>query len=340
MGDVIAVQGKPVTVGVKIVDFDKGQVRVKLPSGRLVQRNIADVQYLRITGWETFNEAEKLHRDGKLQSAADHYEKLLDPRDAVGVIRYDRQQLVRCRLLQVYNVLGRFDRAVELYVAIVQEMPECLETLRPRKLPAADSSFLESAVRHIDSTIARHPSDKIGKSLTEWRNTWPGIEPLKAVSPTASKQDPKPNPVRKEIAPIAQLVKEQQFNRSLERIETLLTPQAGHLRADLYYWQGRALMGKAKGQDTKDMRRAGLALMRVVIHYPDHPLAAECLYTAGTLCHQTGRDEAARRLWSELINDYSKATQWVSRARQDLKKLEAPTSRPAEEIRSGEAHES
>jgi len=42
----------------------------------------------------------------------------------------------------------------------------------------------------------------------------------------------------------------------------------------------------------------------VVIHFPGHRRAPECLYRAGLICKQAGRDDLARRLWSELRRSY------------------------------------
>lgn len=347
--DVLAVRGKPLTVGVRLVDFVDGQLHVQLPSGRLVKRDIADVRYLRITGWDTFSQAEKLHRDGKFRSAADQYEKLLaslDKESSAGTAtdRYDRRLLVQCRLLQAHNALGRFDRAVELYIDIVEEMPACLETLRPKKLPTADSTFLESAVKHIDEAIARHSHDGIGRSLTAWRDTWPGIKPRKPVSKPMPIKPSTHQPIRDELTGIRKMVEARRFDAALDRIQSILTPQAGDSRAELYYWRGRALTGKHVDRNTEnakqDRRRAGLALMRVVIQYPDHSFAPECLYTAGHLCRLAGRHESARRLWSELIGQYPKATPWIDRARDEMTRLQAPASQPAGENRATQPHES
>lgn len=334
VGDVIAVQGKPLTVGVQLVDFDDGQLHVQLPSGRIVKRPIEDIQYLRITGWDTFNQAERLHRDGKLRLAADQYEKLLSNKnDQAVTVRYDRRRLVQCRLLQAYNALGRFDRAVELYIDIVEEMPGCLESLRPRKLPTIDSTFLGPALQRMDEAITRHGNDEIGRSLTVWRETWPGVRPRESLSKPEVPNPATPHPVREDLARIREMIDAGQFDAAISRIQAMLTPLAGDLRAELYYWQGQALIRKHPEGDNEeaspDLRRAGLALMRVVIHYPDHPLAPECLYTAGELCRRTQRDQQAAELWSELVGNYPKATQWIDRARQSLAEVQTPTSRPA-----------
>ena len=71
----------------------------------------------------------------------------------------------------------------------------------------------------------------------------------------------------------------------------------------------------------QDQRRAGLALMRVAIHFPGHPLAPECLFRAGEICERSGQREQAVGLWSELVETCPTAAPWAARARQGLRRL-------------------
>jgi len=124
----------------------------------------------------------------------------------------------------------------------------------------------------------------------------------------------------------------------------------------LYYWRGRALQAMAADEKDGDadggkesnahtggqaasgtatasgtkaakqatLNRAGLAYMRVVVHFPGHQLASECLYRAGELCRQEGRPQQAKALWTELVAHYPKAkgpdgTVWADKAREELK---------------------
>jgi len=94
--------------------------------------------------------------------------------------------------------------------------------------------------------------------------------------------------------------------------------------ADVFFWQGKALLGRAGDKKTTeadiDRKRAGLAFMRVVIHFPGHALAPQCLYEAGMICRQSGNSEQAAGLWAELVRSYPAATEWVGRARQEMEK--------------------
>jgi TolA-binding protein len=127
---------------------------------------------------------------------------------------------------------------------------------------------------------------------------------------------------RKVLALAQRLIKDGRFDQALDRLGTVQTPETADLRAEVFYWQGRALLGRSAGQKAeaarRDQRRAGLAFMRVVIHFPGHRYAAECLYRAGELCRASGQHESAARLWLELIRCHPAAAPWTDRAREAL----------------------
>ena len=75
--DVVAAAGRPMTVGVQVLEVSQGRLRYQLPGGREVSRPVEQIKYLQITGFDDFNEIEKQFRDGRLASAASGYERLL-----------------------------------------------------------------------------------------------------------------------------------------------------------------------------------------------------------------------------------------------------------------------
>jgi len=311
--DLVAVEGRPMVVGVQILELKEARLYYRLPAGREVSRPIADVKFLQITGWPGFNEAETRQRSGELRQAAAGYERVLAELEASNAAgKLDRALLVRCRLLRIYDAQGRFDRAVTLYLDVLERMPTALEALRPTRLPAAGSSFLPVAWAAIDTAIQRHRGTQVSESLAKWRATWPGQGADRAGSVhTLATTPAEPEEIRQlrvQLADIEALVAANQFDKALARIGALPNADAGVLRADLYYWQGRAWLGKSLSDDSpearRDGRRAGLAFLRVVIHFPRHRRAPECLYRAGQICQRAGREDLARRLWSELLRSY------------------------------------
>ncbi|GMU22416.1 MAG: hypothetical protein AMXMBFR13_25020 [Phycisphaerae bacterium] len=343
--DVVSATGRAIDVNATLTHLAAGELRYHTANGQEVSRPVEQIRYLQITGWDSFNAAEKLQRDGKTAAAVVAYERLLE--DAAPGGGMDRTLLVQCRLVSLHEQLGRFDKAVAAYLAVIARMPECIETLRPTHIPRNDPTLLEKAAELVDAAIARwEPKDPVHVSLSAWRTTWPGMA-LNPGQPKPPTQEPalsmppattRPAAGRAaELGPpeagaLRSLIEAGKHEEAIERIEFLLKTAGHAARGELYYWQARALavrsMEQAGDEARTDQRRAGLAFMRVVILFPESPLAAECLYRAGELCaamDQTGR---AAGLWMELITAHPSAGEWVQQARQALARIQT-TSAPA-----------
>jgi TolA-binding protein len=74
-------------------------------------------------------------------------------------------------------------------------------------------------------------------------------------------------------------------------------------------------------QAAANQLRAGLAYMRVVIHFPEHGYAPECLYRAGEICAKTGDVQQAAVLWSGLLDRYPMDAVWTNQARRSLEQM-------------------
>ncbi len=270
----------------------------------------------------------------------------------------DRRLLAKCRMVGVLDREGQFDAAVKEYLDIVVLMPACLKSLRPTNMPAADSEFLEPAREMVIRAIEQHKKDKIGVALAKWLREWPDGDhegssssstgSVPASQPSEKNEHPtlninKPNPptksksgqekAKKVAGDIDILVQEKRYEEALRRIAVRM--DKGGRTSDalpvLFYWKGRALAGKSQqsskaGADEVNVRRSGLAFMRVVIHYPAHALAPECLYRAGLLYRQADQDRKAERLWSELIRRYPEADPWANKAGQGLAEIKAASN--------------
>lgn len=333
--DVVGQEGKPVTVGVTILSLDRGELHYRLSTGREVSLPMEQVSYLQISDWPLFNVAEKQREAGDWRKAIASYErelrKLSEPGNqglpAVSGGLLDRRLLLMCRLAAAYDHEGRFDRAVSTYLDVIERMPGAVESLRPVRMPVAGSTFLDSARDQVDAAIARHQGDDIGRSLKRWRATWPGERKGELEdSPDLSGVSQEVRIARQRIEAVIGQIERGESDRALEQIGRLREAMALAVRPELYYWQGRALLaraGESASDDAqRDRRRAGLSFMRVVIHFPGHRRAPECLLRAGRICEREGKEQPARRLWSELMRSYPSATDMVEAARLAMDQLD------------------
>lgn len=342
VADVVAIAGKPPLVNTQVLRLADGKLHAR-DGGREVAVPIARVEYMQITGWRLFNLAEKQRRTKDLHRAIASYERALaDLRiaeetsaptaddTASSDTGLDRKLLLECRLIQACDAHSRFERALELYLHVIGRMPAVIETLRPTRFPSEGAAWLENADRLIDAAIARHGNDAISESLQAYKRSFPrpATQPADATGPAGI--DPA---VRLEIANVRELIAAGRYDEALPRIADLHARVGGCARADLFYLQGRAAelaippatAATQPGVPRRDaaIARAGLAYMRVVVHFPGHPLAAECLYRSARLCRDAGRDEQARTLVNELTTVYPRATaadgkRWADKAREEL----------------------
>lgn len=349
--DVVAARSHRPLVNTQVLRLDAGRLIYEGEGGQEVSAPVEKVEYLQITGWQMFNLAEKQRRREDWRRAAVSYERALADlqieeqtgEPAAGRRGdLDRALLVKCRLISAWDAQRRFDRAVELYLELIAGMPEVLDALRPLNFPETGSEVLDIAARKVDGMIARRGNDEIARSLHAWRATWP-------VRPTASSPDNAAGRAargidrrsRERIGRIAGLVESGRLADALALIDESHKQTPGGLRADLFYWQGRAFesLHAAKAAAASDapagppatqpadpalVARAGMAYMRVVVHFPLHPLAAESLYRAAHLARLSGQREQAAAMWAELIGTYplaqtSKGELWADKAREELK---------------------
>lgn len=328
LADVVSTVGKPPAIGVRVTGFRDGQLEYRLSTDREASNPIEEIDYLQISNWPLFNLAEKQQRDGHMRQAAVSYERLLKQLAEPKPGELDRRQLVRCRLMRSLDQQGRFDRAVEVYLDIVEQMPSLAERLHPVRFPAAGSTFLQAAARLVDEAIRRHGDDEIARSLARWRDSWPAAE----TKPSATSGPAATQPagmvtasIARQIGEIRQWVSAGQFDKAIRQADDLLKRSPDAAMADVFFWQGRALLGRAGSAKTeeadRDRKRAGLAFMRVVIHFPGNALAPQSLFEAGEICRQAGQLEQAIELWLEVGRSYPQATEWVSRARQETAKV-------------------
>ena len=344
VADVVASGGQPPNVGVRILSLKNGLLTFRLSSGREVSRPIDQIEYLQIADWPLFNVAEKQMRDGHDRQASLSFEKAAEQLVAAAghapdPPALDRLALLRCRLVRAYDRQGRFDEAVAVYLALL-EGPDAagfLESARPRRMPAAGSTFLAAATAHVEAAIRRHGDDPIARSLRAWRETWPGLQPASA--PASLPAVPMIESVSEaEVLQTTERdIRAGRFDQALTDLDRLLKALPVSRQAEALYWRGRALAergvrpshdGRRSENPQADLRRAALAFLRVVIQYPGHARVPECLYRAGEACRAAGNPGEARALWLELTRDHPGGGEWTARSNEGLAGLPLPATAP------------
>ncbi len=298
---------------IRIEDVREGRLHFRDVQGRSLNRPVADVGRLEITGWEAFNRAEAFLAERQYRLAVREYEAVLKTVEQAGPDAgrpKHRRELVLARLIAACDGEGRFDRAVECYILLCRTWGADAAGLEPRNVPARESAFFVAAMSRLADAIAeagRTPAGELLRAYEARLKSGPATQATTRppVSAPLSRPDrPAPNrttsaDAEAEAVQVARWIDAGQFDRARARIDEALRAEPIDRLAPWYYWQGRCLEAAAK--DDADRLRAALAYMRVVVHHPDHARCAECLYRTAMIHLRAGHAQRVPSLLNEAL---------------------------------------
>lgn len=333
--DVVAVKGQPPMVSVTLARLEKGQLSWRTQQGTLLTRPVEQVEYLQVVGWPLFNLAEKQMRDRSPQQACLAYERAIEELRKPDKARptadgVDPNLLLNWRLCAAAQANRQFDRAVRAWLVLaLSGDAESWLALQPRTYPSAHAPELTEAARVVDEAIATHAGESIATILQTWRARWP----VSTSQPAATTEPALPDlygdaVTRDALLRVQQLLVEKKMEPALQSLREIHAKASGLARAEAFYLEAQAywLRSLAGAPEARvDRRRAGLAAMRVVIHFPESPRTPQALLLAGRMCRDDGNADGARALWSEAVSRYSATLPAVQQARQELNTLPTAT---------------
>lgn len=242
--------------------------------------------------------------------------------DLAGDVREDfLKPLMRLRASEALDKAGRFEQALEYYLeAVDDDKSEYFVSRVPSNVPtgndAADAkAALNDAIRRtrhrdvkaaLQATLAKFteqatapvaetggPETPTTNDKTEPVNPTPQPEP---VNTTPTPPTPEVSSVR--LRTVTNLIENQRYDNALTQISAMMSDRqaAGKLLPDLYYLRGLAEAGKG------EHFTAALSLLRVPVHFPDHPLAVPALEQAGHQLKADGQADAARTVWERALD--------------------------------------
>ena len=290
---------------VRIEDVAEGKLFFRDVQGRVVNRPLADVAELTITGWEPFNRAEAALAQKQYRQAMRDYQALLDEIEPAGpgVGRPKRRrELVLARLLIACDAEGRFDKAVDCFIALCRAWGEAASPLAPRNVPSDQSSFHVIAVNNLNAALATAgeqasaaPLRRLHATLTGQPTTQPATEPR---SSEADAKEPSRR-LTERLDRITKWFEAGRLDEAEAAVRTGLRGEPIEQHAVLYYWLGRCLEAGAK--TTEQRLTTALLYMRVAIHYPEDSHAAECLYRTAMLHKQVNLADRVAPLLREAL---------------------------------------
>jgi len=323
----LAVQADDITINnltlpnVRVTSIADGMVEY-ISAGARRSSKLEDVTAIDFSRYPGYAEAMgKLDSDPK--AAADIF------RDLASDVREDFLiPWMRLRAAQALDKAGQFRDALDLYLEAVegddsdyfvsrapsnvgtgqaakrarQALTQAIGRTRDADVKAALRKVLASAQPADAEPADDDPADPVTPprdvtTVTPPADTGPqpDPEPRERIDPApASVPTPADGVIR--LNSLENLLDNDRYDQALEQIDNYFDqPAAVRMRAELYYYRGRAQSGQ------KRHFAAALSLLRVPVHYPDHALAVTALELAGHELKADGQADAARTVWENAV---------------------------------------
>jgi len=303
-----------------LLSQDDGSI-TSVPLGR-VQRMVIDS----VGGMADLNDAERYLAENDLEKAIVRYERAL----RMGTEFWPT--IIRVRLLQACDRAGKFERAVDHFVAVAQEAPSAAAAMIPASIPQGRRPETKGLVRRLTSEANRSTRDeqRVLLELLRYAVLLEGEDPEAArwtreVAATAIPAGIGTAAVyRIRVAACAELLAAGALEDLLDSVNQAAADCPLEVLPELLFLKGRALLERASNRE--DLLIAGTTLMRVAIHFPDDARAPEALFWAAKVHERLDRRGKAVQLLNECLN-HARVSQSVrQRAEADLLRLEQEPS--------------
>ena len=273
------------------------------------RRNTAldDIQAIELSRYPSFGEAVAATADDPRAAAGKLRDLLTDVREDYLL------PLIQLRLSEALDAAGDFGGALEAYLKAVDGDDSAYFTTRaPKNLPDRPEAR-RRAVLQVERAIGRARDPAVKRNLEALRaqltaapdagdngepptpdDGRPAVAPTPgpAVDPSAAFSEGRVM----RISSVETLLERQRYDEALKQISEFMDKEAGRrMLAELYYYRGRAEAGKGEHLS------AALSLLRVPVHFPDHPLAVPALELAGAELQADDQPDAARKVWQRAI---------------------------------------
>lgn len=293
--------------GAKIRAFTNGQLEFLTAEGELQSAWISDIDLIiadRGSTFADFNQAERYLAGGEPEKAIVRYRRTLHLSEAFW------SDLIAARLLMAYDRAGRIDQATSSFVQVVRGQwsgPPAAAHLIPQTIPTTRTAKTVRAVGHLDAALARTPREDERMVLELLR--------FKILHRTGDQRAgeraehlagmiiPKSHCCERvfavQLAALEEALSTRVEPEALAGLDRAIRDCPESMLPSFLVLKGQALLRTASTRE--DVIRASWAFMRVVIHLPDDPRAAEALYGAATAVERIGRREKAVELLTDCL---------------------------------------
>jgi tetratricopeptide (TPR) repeat protein len=289
---------------VTVSGYAEGDLHLRLADGSTIAVPLVEVRWMVVdtVGQSTdFNEAERALQQDQPQKAISRYERAL--RQATDYW----PAIIRVRLLQACDRAGKFEQAVTHFLDVAADAPNAAARLMPTCAPQSRTPAAEKVLQRL-STEAKRPADPDRRVLLEVfryairdriddRRTGEEVRRIARIAI--------PPPIGSaavyaiKIAACRELADAGEHSEALAALDEAIAACPLDVMPDLLLLKGQTLLARSSGR--RDLPRAGLAFMRVAIHFADDERAAEALFWAAKVHQRIERPDKAGQLWKECL---------------------------------------
>jgi len=310
---------------VKVVAFNRGKLELIDRQGSRELIDYSEIALIRVNGQVRLNRAERLLMQKQFEKSAGEYQKV------VNNISSKKSWITvwsKVRLMNILARLGRVRRMAELYIELANTIPDWVISVAPTRREAKiDKKQLRQIARILIVARSKSESTKVREAIAKFYKRLGCQEKLpaeqkkgliKSIERNIEKLD-QPGPWLDKWA--EKKLKDGKLVEIYKVTDRLFKTSFRRNLPAVLYWQGRTLLADEKYDE------AGLKLIRVAIEFPSSRYTPAAMFYAGRAAELAGKIKYARRIWKELIDNYSASSDFniinfVEKARDALEDRE------------------
>jgi len=181
--------------------------------------------------------------------------------------------MIRVRDVMVCDLGGDLDQAVRAYIDLAEIFPEKADTFMPSNIEGASVESQNKSLKILQEALAQASNkmsywqlEALRLSILELTESEEAGQIAQDIVNQLQKGPKKKSRYRLQMIAIRVEVKHKQFEVALEHLNRLIAEAGENYLPELLLLKGKCLYGLAGSRD--DYIKAGLAFMRVIIHFP------------------------------------------------------------------------
>ena len=293
--------------GAKVLGFDKGRLQFRAADGRVLTQWVNDIDLMVVDRggvFDDFNLAERFLQAGEFDKAAVRYERALRLCDDFW------PDLAAARLVMAYDRTGQLDKAAMNFIRVVRGRfagPAAAARLVPQTAPAKRDAKFTRAIEQLDAALVQNPGETPRVLFEVLRyEILRRAEDERAVQavPTIAALSI-PEAVRSERvyagvwAALQETLKEGVGPARLVDLDRAVRDCPDSALPGFLLLKGEALLRTAAARE--EIIRASWPFLRVMVHMPDDPRAADGLLGAALAVERLGRTDQAGAFVEECL---------------------------------------